>query len=132
MTTMSPNRKLNVAVLGPKGQCGSCVVNELLSRGHSVVGLSRNPPKKWPTSGNYKAEAVDFNSIKDLAAVLSRGYDAVVCAYGPPLADMKAVYIACVETHSRIKSALLSSTHDGPFVIIGLARPQLVTILSRC
>ncbi|KAJ3954373.1 hypothetical protein N0V92_009121 [Colletotrichum tropicale] len=42
---MSSTKKLRVAVLGPKGQCGSCVVDELLSRGHSVVGLSRNPPR---------------------------------------------------------------------------------------
>ncbi|KAJ0316964.1 hypothetical protein Brms1b_005169 [Colletotrichum noveboracense] len=74
---MSTTKKLRVAVLGPKGQCGSCVVDELLSRGHSVVGLSRNPPREWQTSGDYKAESVDFNSINELSAALSRGYDAI-------------------------------------------------------
>ncbi|KAJ0290625.1 hypothetical protein CBS470a_003800 [Colletotrichum nupharicola] len=78
---MSTTKKLRVAVLGPKGQCGSCVVDELLSRGHSVVGLSRNPPREWQTSGDYKAESVDFNSINELSAALSRGYDAIVCAW---------------------------------------------------
>ncbi|KAI8224959.1 hypothetical protein K4K54_004909 [Colletotrichum sp. SAR 10_86] len=78
---MSTTKRLRVAVLGPKGQCGSCVVDELLSRGHSVVGLSRNPPREWQTSGDYKAESVDFNSINELSAALSRGYDAIVCAF---------------------------------------------------
>ncbi|KAF0325337.1 nad-dependent epimerase dehydratase [Colletotrichum asianum] len=116
---MSTTKRLRVAVLGPKGQCGSCVVDELLSRGHSVVGLSRNPPREWQTSGDYKAESVDFNSINELSAALSRGYDAIVCAYGPPLGNLRAIYYECVETHARIKSALLRSNHRGSFIVIG-------------
>ncbi|EQB48932.1 hypothetical protein CGLO_11774 [Colletotrichum gloeosporioides Cg-14] len=116
---MSTTKRLRVAVLGPKGQCGSCVVDELLSRGHSVVGLSRNPPREWQTPGDYKAESVDFNSINDLSAALSRGYDAIVCAYGPPLGNLRAIYYECVETHARIKSALLRSKHRGSFIVIG-------------
>lgn len=41
---------LTVAVLGPKGQCGQCVVDELLSRGHNAIGISRDPPKEWKTA----------------------------------------------------------------------------------
>ncbi|KAJ0386906.1 hypothetical protein COL922a_003382 [Colletotrichum nupharicola] len=118
---MSTTKKLRVAVLGPKGQCGSCVVDELLSRGHSVVGLSRNLPRELQTSGDYKAESIDFNSINELSAALSRGYDAIVCAYGPPLGNLRAIYYECVETHARIKSALLRSNHRGSFIVIGFS-----------
>ena len=119
-----PVKSLKVAVLGPKGQCGSCVVDELLSRGHSVVGLSRNPPVKWRTPGDYKASSVDFNSIKDLTTALSSGYDAIVCAFGPPLNDMSKVYTECVETQCKIKAALLASTHEGHFIVIGMKKPR--------
>nr|XP_036578626.1 nad-dependent epimerase dehydratase [Colletotrichum truncatum]KAF6785921.1 nad-dependent epimerase dehydratase [Colletotrichum truncatum] len=116
---MAGKRSLKVAVLGPKGQCGSCVVDELLLQGHAVVGISRSPPKTWKNSENYSAVSADFNDINQLAKVMSAGYDSIVCAYGPPLDNIGAVYMECVETHCRIKSALLQSTHKGSFIIIG-------------
>ncbi|KAJ5745722.1 hypothetical protein N7520_010904 [Penicillium odoratum] len=112
--------KFNVAVLGPKGQCGQCVVDELLSRGHSVVGVSRSPPSKWPKAGNYSAITCDFSDIRGLSTILSEGgFDAVVSAFAPPLGDMKAVYRLGVEGHGNIKMAILRSTYRGPFIIIG-------------
>lgn len=114
----SPNR-LKVAVIGPKGQCGSCVVDELLARGHSVVGISRSPPQTWATGGDYAPHAVDLYDTDGLARALSQGYDAVVCAFGPPLTKLDDVYEHCVEGHAKIKEAVLLSTHSGEFIIIG-------------
>lgn len=110
---------LKVAVLGPKGQCGSCVVDELLMRGHFVVGISRNPPKTVQGKGEYTSKAVDYNDVNALAKAMSDDYDAIVCAYGPPLEDMHLTYIYGVETHCKIKQALLQSSHSGPFIVIG-------------
>lgn len=119
----SPPNKLKVAVIGPKGQCGSCVVDELLSRGHSVVGISRNPPPRWATAatggGSYTPRAADLHDTDEFAQALSQDYDAIVCAYGPPLAKLSEVYWHCVEDHARIKEAVLRSTHAGEFIIIG-------------
>lgn len=114
-----PLNKLKVAVIGPKGQCGSCVVDELLSRGHSVVGISRNPPQKWAGEGDYTPHAVDLHDTDRLADALSQGYDAIVSAYGPPLAKLDEIYEHCVEGHAKIKNAVLQSTHSGGFIIIG-------------
>jgi putative NADH-flavin reductase len=84
---------MRVAVVGPKGQCGKCVVNELLSRGHSVVGISRSPPNTWPKAGPYESISVDFSDIKMFSTILSDGkFDAVVSAFGPPLHNFKDVY----------------------------------------
>lgn len=114
---------LNVAVLGPKGQCGQCVVDELLSRGHSVVGISRSPPTTWNKPGKYSALPVDFHHEDQLAAALSSGgFDAVVSAFGPPMTNMKDIYRLGVEGHSKIKTAILKSTYRGPFIIIGKSR----------
>ncbi|KAJ5959264.1 uncharacterized protein N7479_006414 [Penicillium vulpinum] len=114
------SKSLRVAVLGPKGQCGSCVVDELLSRGHSVVGISRTPPKTWPKSGEYGGIPCDCSDIKGFSNVQSDGdFDAVVSAFGPPLVDLKSVYSVGVEGHGNIKMAILKSTFRGPFIIIG-------------
>lgn len=113
--------RLRVAVLGPKGQCGMCVVDELLSRGHTVVGISRSPPKTWPKSGEYTSIPCNFSDIKGLSRILSDGkFDAVVSAFAPPLVDMKSVYSTGVEGHGNIKMAILGSTYRGPFIIIGI------------
>ncbi|KAJ0423110.1 hypothetical protein BJY00DRAFT_300007 [Aspergillus carlsbadensis] len=111
---------LRVAVLGPKGQCGSCVVDELLSRGHTVVGLSRNPPAKWHDSNSrYSSQAVDVYDHEGLVEAFSDNFDAIVNAFAPPIVSIKTIYRAVIEGQLRIKSALLASTHTGPFIIIG-------------
>lgn len=112
---------MRVAVLGPKGHCGQCVVDELLSRGHSVVGISRSPPKTWPKVGTFESIAVDFSDISLFSTILSEGrFDAVVSAFGPPLHDFKYVYRAGVEGHGNIKKAVLQSSYRGPLIIIGM------------
>ncbi|KAJ5390542.1 uncharacterized protein N7496_001610 [Penicillium cataractarum] len=114
------SRSLRVAVLGPKGQCGSCVVDELLSRGHSVVGISRTPPQTWAKSGKYEGIPCDFNDIRGLSDILSNGnFDTVISAFAPPLVDLKSVYNVGVEGHGNIKMAILRSTFRGSFIIIG-------------
>lgn len=113
-------KSLRVAVLGPKGQCGQCVVDELLSRGHTVVGISRSPPKSWPKQGEYSAIACDYGDIEKLSAILTAGgFDCVVSAFAPPLLDFKDVYRLGVEGHGNIKMAILKSSYRGPFIIIG-------------
>jgi putative NADH-flavin reductase len=116
---MTPGKTLKVAVIGPKGQCGECVVDELLSRGHSVVGFSRNPPKTWRTPGDFSSVSINVHDSTKFAKLLSDGYDAVVSAYGPPLSDMDAVYEHCIEDQLQIKRAILASKHQGEIIIIG-------------
>jgi putative NADH-flavin reductase len=114
------SKALRIAVLGPKGQCGQCVVDELLSRGYSVVGISRTPPETWPKTGDYSSIAVDFSDTKTFSSILSEGdFNAVVSAFAPPLQDLKDVYRLGVEGHGNIKMAILKSSYRGPFIIIG-------------
>ena len=123
---MSTENPLKVAVLGPTGQCGSCVVDELLSRGHYVVGISRNPPKTWKGSStsnsshqSYEAIPVNLHDTAKLSHVFSSGFDAIVCAFAPPISDMSTAYENGVEGHGRVKTALLRSSHEGAFIVIG-------------
>lgn len=112
-------KQLRVAVIGPKGQCGSCVVDELLSRGHHVTGISRSPPKVWNSPGDYIGLAADLKNVPAFTKALSGGYDAIICAFGPPLEPMDEVYFKCIEGHLLIKKAMLRSNHKGSFLIIG-------------
>jgi putative NADH-flavin reductase len=127
------SQSLRVAVLGPKGQCGSCVVDELLSRGHSVVGISRTPPKTWPKPGEYGSIPCDFSDIKGLSNIISDGnFDAVVSAFAPPLVDLKSVYSVGVEGHGNIKMAIIRSSFHGLFLIIGMIMgPHILYCLYR-
>lgn len=74
---------LTVGVLGPSGMGGSHVTVELLSRGHTVVGISRNPGKIG-RHALYEPRSVDLEnaSIEDIATTF-KGLDVMVCAYGP-------------------------------------------------
>ncbi|CAH0015653.1 unnamed protein product [Clonostachys rhizophaga] len=111
---------LRVAVIGPKGQCGSCVVEELLSRGHTVVGISRKPPAQWRDKNQrYSGLAVDIYDHQALVDAMSGNFDGIVSAFAPPLNDLNTVYHGVVEGQMRIKNALLDSTHSGPFIIVG-------------
>lgn len=130
-TTMAAATALKVAVLGPAGQCGSCVVDELLARGHIVTGMSRNPPKTWKAAaadsknkGAYSAKPIDIWDKEALTAAFSGGFDAIVAAYAPPLNDLSLLYETGVEGQSLIKTALLDSDHEGSIIMIGREREK--------
>ncbi|KXH68731.1 hypothetical protein CSAL01_05139 [Colletotrichum salicis] len=118
------SRKLRVAVIGPRGQAGSCVVDELLTRGHAIVGVSRNPPKQWKYDtgdGSYSSTSVEiYTEQKKLINIFSSNFDAIVCAFGPSFTNLATVYEGGVEAYGRIKTASLASTHEGPFIIVGM------------
>ncbi|KAF5844261.1 hypothetical protein GGP41_002801 [Bipolaris sorokiniana] len=65
---MSPSSPLKVAVIGPAGFGGSYLSVELLNRGHTVIGISRNPAKLGKHE-RYIARPVDIDtaSIEEIA-----------------------------------------------------------------
>jgi putative NADH-flavin reductase len=75
---MSSKKPLNVGVIGPAGMTGSYTVVELLDRGHSVVGISRNP-SAIGKHDRYKPIPLDFDnsSISEIAKAFT-GLDALV------------------------------------------------------
>lgn len=56
---------------------------------------------------------------ENFVEIFSSRFDAIVCAFGPSLSDLRKVYFQSVEADGRIKMALLASEHTGPFIIIG-------------
>ena len=71
-------RRLKVAILGSTGYVGSHTCIELLSRGHYVTGLSRNPEKIGAHS-RYTPKPIDLESASIAEFIETfRGHDAVV------------------------------------------------------
>ena len=87
---MSSKKHLNVAVIGPTGLTGSHVVVEvcctlrrnlieqLLNRGHTVTGISRNP-NSIGTHKGYKGVSLNvFDATTDVFAAALKGHDVVI------------------------------------------------------
>lgn len=66
---------MKVALVGATGKAGSRVLNELVSRGHQVTAIVRNPDRV-DTSDKVRAKGVDGS--KDALVAAIRGHDAVV------------------------------------------------------
>ncbi|KAJ4296319.1 hypothetical protein N0V90_006364 [Kalmusia sp. IMI 367209] len=100
MPTPNP---LRVGVIGPAGFGGSYLCVELLNRGHTVIGLSRNP-QKLGSHERYTPRALDIDSvsISSLAAHFS-DIDVLVSEYGPHTAGADALlYMPFLETVRKI------------------------------
>jgi putative NADH-flavin reductase len=74
---------MNIVVLAATGQAGRTILSELLSRGHQVTAVARNPDK-LPKSINRVRD--DLSSADRIAEIIA-GADAVVSAFGPPKDD---------------------------------------------
>jgi putative NADH-flavin reductase len=72
---------MNVVLFGATGMIGSRVLNELLSRGHKVTAVVRNP-SKVPNEPDVKAVQGDVLNTAAVAEIV-KGADAVVSAYNP-------------------------------------------------
>ena len=69
---------MHIALIGASGNIGSRIAAELLSRGHTVTGIARNPDNILSQPGLQKAQG-DFTDPEQLAEVL-RGHDAIISA----------------------------------------------------
>ena len=74
---------MNVVLYAATGQAGRSILSELISRGHQVTAVARNPDK-LPRSINRVRD--DLSSVDQIAEIIA-GADAVVSAFGPPKDD---------------------------------------------
>ena len=68
---------MKIALIGATGGIGSRVLDEALSRGHTVTATSRDPAKKLPARAGMTAKAANTADVAATAA-LFKGHDAVV------------------------------------------------------
>ncbi len=90
---------MRVVLYGATGMIGSRILKELLSRGHTVTAVVRDPSKLQPQN-NLTIEKGDLLDPASIAK-LAWGADVIVSSYGPPsgaeanrLADVARALIA--------------------------------------
>jgi putative NADH-flavin reductase len=74
---------MKVVLLAATGQAGRTILSELISRGHQVTAVARNPDK-LPESINRVRD--DLSSTDRIVEIIA-GADTVVSAFGPPKDD---------------------------------------------
>ncbi len=72
---------MKIALIGATGFVGAAVLEELLSRGHAVTALARNPSSLTPRP-LLTLQALDAYDADAVASAV-RGHDAVVSAFNP-------------------------------------------------
>lgn len=76
---------MHIALYGATGKSGSRILTELLSRGHQVTAIVRDPAKLAAQPGLTVVQG-DVSSAAAIAGKI-KGADAVVSAYAPPADD---------------------------------------------
>jgi len=76
---------MRVVLYGATGMIGSRILKELLSRGHTVTAVVRDP-SKVVAQNNLTIEKGDMLDADNIAKV-AKGSDVVISSYGPPTGD---------------------------------------------
>ncbi|KAH3945658.1 hypothetical protein HBH70_122480 [Parastagonospora nodorum] len=100
---MTASKPLTVGIIGPAGFGGSYLSVELLNRGHTVVGISRNP-QALGKHARYIPRPVDIDavSISQLAESF-QGLDILVSMFGPHTeGPMALLYQPFLETTRKL------------------------------
>lgn len=81
---------MKVALYGATGAAGSRILKELVSRGHHVTAIVRDPAKLTQSGANVRVKQGDLSDPKSIAAAIGDA-EAVISAYGPPKNDLEAL-----------------------------------------
>ena len=94
---------MNVVLFGATGMVGSRILNELISRGHHVTAVARDPGKAV-ASPLVQALQGDVLNSTDVAR-LAKGADAVVSAYSPGMEEPEKLNDAVKSLLTGLKQA---------------------------
>ena len=95
-----------VGVIGPAGFGGSYLTAELIRRGHTVVGISRNP-QSFGIHDKYRPRPLDIeeSTVTQLADAF-RDLDTLVSEYGPHTQGADALQYSTEAIHRPVISPL--------------------------
>ena len=96
---------MNIAIIGATGRIGGRILNEALSRGHTVTAITRHP-ERVAESPAVKVVEADLHDTTAAAAAM-RGHDAVISAYGPGFDKTNAPDI--FDIYERANVALIAA-----------------------
>lgn len=76
----------SVVLIGASGFVGNAILNELLSRGHKVTAVVRNPKKINVTNSNLEIVKTDVSDT-DVMVEICKDKEAIISAYNPGWAN---------------------------------------------
>lgn len=76
----------SVVLIGASGFVGNAILNELLSRGHKVTAVVRNPEKINVSNSNLKIVKTDVSDTNVMVEIC-KGKEAIISAYNPGWAN---------------------------------------------
>ena len=110
---------MKVALYGATGKSGSRILKELVSRGHQVTAIVRDPAKIPQPGPGVFVKRDDLSEPKKIAAAIN-GAEAVISAYAPPQDDPDAI----VGVTQRLIDALGGGT-SARLIVVGGAGGRL-------
>lgn len=105
---------MKIAVIGATGFVGKNIVNELVGRGHSITGISRNGGTS--DQSNLTFVSADIFDADKLAEVL-KGHDAVISSFNPGWTNPN-LYADFLSGSKSIQQAV-KQTGVGRYIVIG-------------
>ncbi len=103
---------MHIALYGATGNAGSRILTELLSRGHQVTAVVRDPAKLAAQPGLTILQG-NVASAEDIAANI-KGADALVSAYAPPAENTDELLPVTERFIAAVKQAGV-----GRFILVG-------------
>ena len=104
---------MKVALYGATGKSGSRILKELVSRGHQVIAIVRNPAKLPQPGSGVVIKQDDLSDPNKIAAAVN-GADAVISAYAPPQENVDAIVGV---TQRQVEA--LSHRPDTRLIVVG-------------
>ena len=104
---------MKVALYGATGKSGSRILKELVSRGHTVTAIVRNPAKLPEPGAGVFVKQDDLSEPRKIAAAID-GADAVVSAYAAPQDDPEEIVAV---TERQVEA--LSHRPNARLIVVG-------------
>jgi len=94
---------MNIVLYGATGKAGSRILNELLSRGHQVKAVVRDPAK-LPQRPGLAIAAGDLSDVDAITRAV-KGAGAVISAYAPPMDAVEELVAVTKRLADAVKAA---------------------------
>jgi len=108
-------RAATIVVYGASGPIGGLIVNEALSRGNEVIGVSRDVSKLRVEHKKFKAVSGDVTDLASFKSI-TRGVDAVIISVGGVGKDNEPENTAQAQA-AKIAVQAFSGLSKSPYVI---------------
>jgi putative NADH-flavin reductase len=104
-----------IVVFGASGKIGGLIVQDALDRGHSVVGVSRNPSKLSFDSKNFKAKTGDVTDVDSVRSLAEGANTIIISVSGTGQGNLPHKSVVARAAFTMIEA--FSGKEDAPRII---------------